>query len=219
MSDRILEIRLNRVPKTAMEWNQQVFSKINDFIRIVDGSVALQPSVTLPDGTIATDQIEDGAVTDVKLRSSAGLSVIGRASGTTGTVADIAAGADGRFLSRHGGALAFAAIVDADIPASIARDSEVTAAIDANAAATILNGSSAYDPPSINDGAFTTTNVTVTGAALGDFAIASFSLDTLGLDIFAEVSAANTVRVTLRNNTGGTLDHGLGTIRARVWKA
>jgi len=71
--------------------------------------------------------IADNAITDAKLRDSAATSVIGRSAGTTGDPADIAASADAQFLSRHGGTLAFAAIVDADIPAAIARDSELHA--------------------------------------------------------------------------------------------
>ena len=81
-----------------------------------------------------------------------------------------------------------------------------------------LDGSVAYDPPNLVDGARAATTVTVTGAALGDFPVASFSLDLQGIEITAHVSAADTVRVVLVNNTGGTLDIANGTLRARVWK-
>jgi hypothetical protein len=79
-------------------------------------------------------------------------------------------------------------------------------------------GSATYNPPSLTTGTETTTTVTVTGAALGDYAIASFSLDTQGIKINARVSAADTVTVTFRNDTGGTLDLASGTLRARVVK-
>ncbi len=79
-------------------------------------------------------------------------------------------------------------------------------------------GSSTYDPPSLATGAETTTDVTVTGARLGtgDTATASFSLNTLGIKLTANVIADNTVRVTFRNDTGGTLDLASGTLSAIV---
>ena len=83
---------------------------------------------------------------------------------------------------------------------------------------TPLQGKAAFDPPSLADGAGTTTTVTVPGAALGDFATASFSLATAGITITAWVSVANTVSVRFQNETGGTLDIGSGTLIARVQK-
>jgi collagen triple helix repeat protein len=58
-------------------------------------------------GTIGTPELAAGAVTDSKLRDGTATSVIGRASGTAGAVADIAATADGHVLQRIAGALAF----------------------------------------------------------------------------------------------------------------
>lgn len=84
--------------------------------------------------------------------------------------------------------------------------------------ANVLNGSATYDPPSLADGAEASTTVTVTGAALGDFALASFSLSTQAIKLAAEVTATNTVTVTFHNHTGGTIDLASGTLRARVWK-
>lgn len=81
-----------------------------------------------------------------------------------------------------------------------------------------LQGSATYDPPSLADGAGDTTTVTVAGAALGDFASASFSLATSGITITAWVSAANTVSVRFQNESGGVLDIGSGTLTARVQK-
>lgn len=85
-------------------------------------------------------------------------------------------------------------------------------------AVTGLKGSATYDPPSLADGAGATTTVTVTGAALGDFAIASFSLDLQGITVTAWVSATNTVSVRFQNESGGILDLGSGTLRARVFE-
>lgn len=81
---------------------------------------------------------------------------------------------------------------------------------------TPITGSATYDPPSLADGAGTTTTVTATGAALGDFATASFSLDTQGITVTAWVSAANTVSVRFQNESGGTLDLASGTLRVFV---
>lgn len=81
-----------------------------------------------------------------------------------------------------------------------------------------IEGTATYDPPSLADGAGTTTTVTVTGAALGDMAAASFSIATSGIIITAWVSAANTVSVRLQNESGGVLDIGSGTLKAWVLK-
>lgn len=59
---------------------------------------------------IATAMLAANAVTDAKLRQSAARSVLGRAGGTVGDVADIAAGVDDVVLARTGGSLQFATI-------------------------------------------------------------------------------------------------------------
>ncbi|WP_292324340.1 hypothetical protein [Mesorhizobium sp.] len=81
-----------------------------------------------------------------------------------------------------------------------------------------LIGTATFDPPSLVDGAGTTTTVTVTGAAVGDAAMASFSLDTQGITVTAWISAANTVSVRFQNESGGTLDLASGTLKATVFK-
>ena len=82
-----------------------------------------------------------------------------------------------------------------------------------------LSGSATYDPAELADGVGATTTVTVTGAALGDFAEASFSNDLQGISLTAWVSAADTVSVRFQNESGGTLDLASGTLRAQVRKA
>lgn len=79
-----------------------------------------------------------------------------------------------------------------------------------------LTGSATYDPPSLADGAGATTTVTCSGAALGDTALAAFSLDLQGITLTAWVSAANTVSVRFQNESGGSIDLGSGTLRVRV---
>lgn len=73
-----------------------------------------------------------------------------------------------------------------------------------------------WNPASMLDGNEEVTTVTVPGAALGDFAFVSFSVDVADLELSAQVTAANTVTVSLSNNTGGTLDIGSGTLRVKV---
>jgi hypothetical protein len=76
-----------------------------------------------------------GAVTaaagsnDTAFRDLSACSVLGRTSNTAGTPDDIAAASNGQYLRRTGDALAFGAIADGDVPATIARDAEVTASI------------------------------------------------------------------------------------------
>lgn len=82
-----------------------------------------------------------------------------------------------------------------------------------------LEASITYDPPSLAAGAGVTTTVTVAGAALGDFARASFLLDLQSIALTAWVSAANTVSVRFQNGTAGAIDLASGTQRVRVEKA
>lgn len=80
------------------------------------------------------------------------------------------------------------------------------------------NGSKSFDPSSLADGAGETTTVTCTGAALGDYAIASFSLDLQGITMTAWVSSANTVSVRFQNETGAPVDLSSGTLRVKAIK-
>lgn len=82
-----------------------------------------------------------------------------------------------------------------------------------------LTATAVYNPPSLADGEGVTTTVTVPGAALGEIASASFTLDTQGLIISAWVSDTDTVSVRFQNETGGVLDIGNGAIRAVVFKS
>ena len=65
--------------------------------------------------SVGTGDIGDDAVTDAKLRNSAGLSVIGRASNSTGDPADIVAASDGQVLRRSGTSVAFGTVATAGI--------------------------------------------------------------------------------------------------------
>lgn len=80
----------------------------------------------------------------------------------------------------------------------------------------VLRASATFNPANLADGAGETTTVTVTGAVLGDFAQASFSLALQGLIVTPSVSAADTVSVRFQNESGGALDLASGTLRVRV---
>jgi hypothetical protein len=82
----------------------------------------------------------------------------------------------------------------------------------------IVYTDTAFDPANAatGSGTFASTDVTVTGAALGDVVLASFSVDTVDSAIVAAVTAANTVTVTVLNNTAGAVNLAAGTLRLYV---
>lgn len=74
----------------------------------------------------------------------------------------------------------------------------------------------AWNPDSIVAGNDTQVDVTVPGAQLGDFVLASFDKDLLDLQLNGSVTAVNTVTCTLSNSTGATRDVASGTLRIKV---
>lgn len=80
----------------------------------------------------------------------------------------------------------------------------------------VLSGSDTWDAGSIADGDEEVKEITVTGAALGDFVLVSSSIDVADLALTAKVTATNTVTVQLLNNTGGAIDLASATIYVRV---
>jgi len=79
--------------------------------------------------------------------------------------------------------------------------------------------STSYNPPSITTGATASTTVSVAGADFGDFAVASFGIGLQGMQMWAEVTAAGTVTVYIRNETGITIDSASSTLLVRVVKS
>ena len=64
------------------------------------------------------------------------------------------------------------------------------------------------------DGAGETDDVTVAGVALGDMVIgASLGVDLVGLTVTGYVSAANTVKFRIQNESGSTVDLASSTLR------
>lgn len=80
----------------------------------------------------------------------------------------------------------------------------------------VLKGSKTFNPADLATLTTETTTLTVTGAALGDFVLPSFSLDLGGLMLTAYVSAADTVTFVFFNPTAGNVNIGSGTLRARI---
>jgi hypothetical protein len=78
-----------------------------------------------------------------------------------------------------------------------------------------VQAQAAWDPASIAAGAAEEKDVTATGAALGDYAQASMSIDLAGLQITAYVSATDTITAVLHNPTASPIDLGSGTLRVR----
>lgn len=89
----------------------------------------------------------------------------------------------------------------------------------ASSASGALSASATYNPPSLAAGVRDTEqSITVTGAALGDIAQASFSLDLQGCRLESYVSGTDTVKYQFFNATAGTIDLGSGTVRVQVRK-
>lgn len=81
----------------------------------------------------------------------------------------------------------------------------------------MLDGSVAWNAGSIAQAAKESKDITITGAALGDFVLASIGVDTVDLVLTGAVTAADTVTLTLANNTGAAVDLAATTAYARVF--
>lgn len=126
------------VPKDPAEWDRFFReTPVTPSNESVDGNIIKDRAVSEPklaDDAVSTRTIADNAVNDIRLRDSNGCSVIGRSANTTGDPADIIL-SDGQFLGRRSNVLGSYALLDADIPSTLARGTEVTAAISAHTAA------------------------------------------------------------------------------------
>jgi hypothetical protein len=87
------------------------FTNLNTDKLEINSALGTPASVTLTNATgLPTAGLVDNAVTNEKLRDSAGLSVIGRGANSTGDPADIVAGTNKQVLRREGSDLAFGAV-------------------------------------------------------------------------------------------------------------
>lgn len=82
----------------------------------------------------------------------------------------------------------------------------------------LLEGSATWDPGDLADGAGeTSSSITVTGAALSDYVVASAPYDLQGITANAYVDATNSVKIRLQNETGGNVNLASGTWRVMVF--
>lgn len=79
-----------------------------------------------------------------------------------------------------------------------------------------LYGSETDDPSDLSDAAGESEDVTVVGAALGDWCLASHSSDVIDVVITCNVTAANTATVRYQNESGGSANIATGTLRVVV---
>jgi len=87
------------------------FTSLNTDKLEINAALGTPASVTLTNATgLPTAGLVDNAVTNEKLRDSAGLSVIGRGANSTGDPADIVAGTNHQVLRRDGSSLGFGAV-------------------------------------------------------------------------------------------------------------
>ena len=81
------------------------------------------------------------------------------------------------------------------------------------------DGTLVWDPANLVDGAGeTSSGITVTGASLGDYVLVSAPYDLQGILAHAYVSAADTVKIRIQNETGGAINLASGTWKVRVIK-
>jgi hypothetical protein len=77
-------------------------------------------------------------------------------------------------------------------------------------------GSDTWDPGNILDGDEEAKEITVTGAALGDFVLVAPGIDVADLQAVATVTATNTVTIVLSNSTGAGVNLGSATWTVKV---
>ena len=117
-NDQVTSTKLNNIVNAAT-WDDpadgvtiEVSANKLQVKTIQTGNIAASAVTTakIADATTTTD-----GITDAKLRHSAGLSVVGRGSNTTGAVADIPAGSDYHVLRRSGTSVGFGQITPSSL--------------------------------------------------------------------------------------------------------
>tara|TARA_R100000322_G_scaffold154713_1_gene113628 strand:- start:1091 stop:1402 length:312 start_codon:yes stop_codon:yes gene_type:complete len=82
----------------------------------------------------------------------------------------------------------------------------------------ILTASKTWDAGAIGDGNEEALEISVSGAALGDFVLCSLDVDVADLALSGAVTAADTVTLVLGNDTGGSVDLASTTANVMVIK-
>lgn len=132
------------------------------------------------------------------------------------------AAASGQYLRGDGTRAVFSAIQSGDLPSPITQNiSTGSLVVGSGAAITkILSNTVVWDIPSTNAGNFSSTTVTVTGAAVGDpvFISKVHSADTFeAWNVAGYVNAADTVTLIFKNTSGVAVDPGSRTVRVIVF--
>lgn len=83
---------------------------ISDIVASSDNTILSRSGSSIAFNTLTAAMIPDNIVSDSKIRQSAGLSILGRSSNTSGNVADITASTDGDVLRRNGTTIGFGTI-------------------------------------------------------------------------------------------------------------
>jgi hypothetical protein len=84
-----------------------------------------------------------------------------------------------------------------------------------------IEAEATIDPASLTTGTIglgSPATITVPGAELGDFVVASYNGATSGVAVAGSVSAANTVSLAFINPTAGTVNLAPGSVTVRVYK-
>ncbi len=81
----------------------------------------------------------------------------------------------------------------------------------------VLTGTATWNPADLADGAQESTDITVTGAALGDVSLVSLGVDTVDGFLSSAVTATNTVTATFANEKGTNINLASSTVTAISW--
>lgn len=180
--------------------------------------------LALEDNVLTTSKYVDKSVTLAKMADLAGPAVLGRAAGTTGVMAGITLSADGQVLQRSGGAISGATLVNANINAAAAIDTNKLSYLGTNGVARSLQTKlretvNVKDHGAMGDGIYITGNCSIaSGLNVLTVSTAAFTIGDVGKRIVVPGAGAasailtttisgynNGTQVTLTANAGTTL--------------
>jgi peptidoglycan/xylan/chitin deacetylase (PgdA/CDA1 family) len=180
-----------------------------DEIEITAGATQ-SGNITIRSTTIAVLAGDTAEEVATKIRASSFPGFTMRGSGTTCILT--------RYLAATVTTTTFTDIDGTGVTATITRTATGSATVWVDSMGG-YQGTVTWDPGSLDNGAGeTSVAITVTGAALGDFAMVAAPYDLQGITATAYVSAPNTVKIRLQNGTGGIIDLASGVWKVKVIK-